>query len=145
MWFVARVTPFFSLDGDAAPGVAGEGWRGWQVGLAIGLGVAGVTLAVFAVGLFARDKTTVHPETPEKATTLVMDGVYRFTRNPMYLGMFLVLLGWAIYLGNAASLLVAFIFVLYINRFQISREEAALTANFGEAYLAYKSRVRRWL
>jgi len=63
----------------------------------------------------------------------------------MYLGMLLVLLDWAVYLGNLLALVVAFVFVLYINRFQIRREEVALAANFGEAYVAYRTRVRRWL
>jgi len=155
MWVIARLTPFFGLDGGAALGgggavggfgaLGGASAPGWQVGIAIALALVGFGLAASAAGLFFKAKTTVHPEAPEKATTLVVDGVYRFTRNPMYLGMLLVLLGWAVYLGNLLALVVAFVFVLYINRFQIRREEVALAANFGEAYVAYRTRVRRWL
>ncbi|HEV8366930.1 MAG TPA: isoprenylcysteine carboxylmethyltransferase family protein, partial [Pyrinomonadaceae bacterium] len=75
----------------------------------------------------------------------VSTGVYRFTRNPMYLGLLLTLLGWAAFLSNPASLLFVPIFVLYINRFQIKPEEQVLSSLFGAEYMAYKSRVRRWL
>ena len=67
------------------------------------------------------------------------------TRNPMYLGFLLVLLGWAIYLSNVLAFLLLPAFILYMNRFQIYPEEKALASLFGEEFASYKSRVRRWL
>jgi protein-S-isoprenylcysteine O-methyltransferase Ste14 len=75
----------------------------------------------------------------------VTTGVYRFTRNPMYLGFLLALIAWGIFLGNIVSALMPLLFVAYMNRFQISPEERALRARFGAPYVAYQSSVRRWL
>ena len=72
-------------------------------------------------------------------------GLYRVTRNPMYLGMLLVLFGWAVFLSNLAALLIAPLFALYITRFQIIPEERVLAEKFGAAFMAYQSQVRRWL
>jgi len=72
-------------------------------------------------------------------------GIYRFTRNPMYVGLALVLLGWAALLSSPWALLGPLVFVLYINRFQIAPEERVLSAKFGAAYTEYIARVRRWL
>jgi len=74
-----------------------------------------------------------------------VSGVYRLTRNPMYLGFLLVLLGWAIFLSNALAFLLLPAFIFYMNRFQIEPEEKALTSLFGQQFVAYTSRVRRWL
>jgi protein-S-isoprenylcysteine O-methyltransferase Ste14 len=76
---------------------------------------------------------------------LVSTGVYSFTRNPMYLGMALVLLAWAAYLSSAWSLLGPLLFALYITRFQIVPEERVLDRLFGTSFAAYKKCVRRWL
>ena len=94
---------------------------------------------------FRRAKTTVDPLKPERASSLVTFGVYRMTRNPMYVGLLLVLIGWAVFLVNVWSALGPLVFVAYITRFQIQPEERALASLFGEAYATYKSRVRRWL
>jgi protein-S-isoprenylcysteine O-methyltransferase Ste14 len=75
----------------------------------------------------------------------VRSGVYSFTRNPMYLGFLLVLVGWATFLSNALAFLILPAFILYMNRFQIEPEERALASLFAEEFVAYKSRVRRWL
>jgi protein-S-isoprenylcysteine O-methyltransferase Ste14 len=72
-------------------------------------------------------------------------GIYAITRNPMYLGGLVILSGWAIFLSNALAFLFLPTYVLYINRFQIKPEERALTALFGQEYVAYQGRVRRWL
>ena len=72
-------------------------------------------------------------------------GVYTITRNPMYLGLAIVLLGWACFLSNALAFAFIPAFVLYMNRFQIGPEEAVLGGMFGEQYTSYRSRVRRWL
>ena len=79
------------------------------------------------------------------SSCVVTWGVYSITRNPMYLGLLMILTGWAIFLSNALALLFLPLFVLYINRFQIKPEERALTAIFGQDYLAYQGRVRRWI
>jgi len=111
-------------------------------------------LALAAVsGLFAgpsiwsffRAKTTILPEKPNKTTTLVVKGVYALSRNPMYLALLFLLIGWAIYLGNFLSIIPVPFFVIYLNRFQIRPEEQALTKLFGQEYEAYTKRVRRWL
>ena len=82
---------------------------------------------------------------PAKTTSLVAGGVYRFTRNPMYLGLLLVLAGWAVFLSNALAFALLPAFIAYIGRFQIAPEERALAAKFGTEYEAYRTEVRRWL
>lgn len=103
-------------------------------------------LACDAAGLWAfhRHRTTVNPLAPGKASAVVQDGIYRYTRNPMYVGMALLLAAWAVWLGNPVALLVLPVFVAYITRFQIRPEEQALQAKFGADYTAYMARVRRW-
>lgn len=82
---------------------------------------------------------------PDKASALVITGVFRVTRNPMYLGLLLFLIGWAILLAHPVAALVVPAFVAYIDRFQIRPEEAALTDRFGARYKEYARTVRRWL
>ena len=115
----------------------------WAVSLAIA--VAGVACSVVGVWSFRRARTTVNPTKPERASSLVSTGIYRITRNPMYLGLLLVLVAWAIFLSSAWALLGAAGFVLYMNRFQIAPEERALSRLFGSTYASYQARVRRWL
>ena len=107
------------------------------IGLAFFLG----SVALFQ---FWRQKTTHNPLTPHKASFLVTNGVYRFTRNPMYLALLLLLLAWGTWLGNAFNTLLAAGFVSFMNRFQIGPEEEALTVLFGKAYRQYLLNVRRW-
>jgi len=113
--------------------------------IAIILAAAGVATAIAGVVTFARAKTTVNPTTPERSSSLVSWGIYRVTRNPMYLGLLLELTAWAIFLSNALPFLLLPVYMLYINRFQIAPEERALTSLFGREYAAYQSRVRRWI
>lgn len=94
---------------------------------------------------FRRNKTTVDPTMPENASKIVTTGIYRFTRNPMYLGMAIGLVGGSIYKGNPLTLLAVAIFVGYITEFQIKPEEKALRVLFGEVYENYLNSVRRWL
>ena len=94
---------------------------------------------------FRKIKTTVNPMSPEKSSALVCTGIYKYSRNPMYLGMALLLLAWAIYLASAWALLGVLAYVLYITRFQIIPEERVMEKLFGQEYLAYKAKVRRWL
>jgi protein-S-isoprenylcysteine O-methyltransferase Ste14 len=113
--------------------------------LAIGFVVAGGFVALAGVHAFRQNRTTVNPLTPEQSSSLVTSGVYRFSRNPMYLGFLLALAGWCVYLGNWASALLLPVFVACINRFQIAPEERALRAQFGPRFTMYASTVRRWL
>jgi protein-S-isoprenylcysteine O-methyltransferase Ste14 len=130
--------------------VARAGLAGWvtlpgQRAIALGIILLGAGIVVLGIVTFRRVRTTVNPLKPETASTLVVSGIYRLTRNPMYVGFLLVLLGWALFLSNAVALAGVPAYFLYMNRFQIEPEERALTATFGAAYAAYKSRVRRWL
>lgn len=115
-----------------------------RMAVAAGVALAGVIVCLLGVGSFKRAKTTVNPMRPESASALVVGGVYRLTRNPMYLGFLLLLLGWAAFLSNGLALLPVAMFVVYLDRFQIRPEERALDSLFGEEYAAYKKRVRRW-
>jgi len=116
-----------------------------STGVAIAIALLGVAAAVFGNISFRRAKTTVNPFKPETASSLVTSGIYRVTRNPMYLGMLLVLVGWAVFLANGLAVIAIALFPAYITRFQIKPEERALTALFGEQYASYSSRVRRWI
>jgi protein-S-isoprenylcysteine O-methyltransferase Ste14 len=94
---------------------------------------------------FLRAKTTMNPTKPNATTSLVTHGIYRFTRNPMYLSLVFYLVTWAAYLSNWLALLVVPVFMLYIDRFQIQPEERALAALYGAEFASYRSRVRKWL
>ncbi len=107
--------------------------------------VLGVAIAVSGVKEFSRFKTTISPLNPHKTSSVVNSGIYRFSRNPMYLGMLLLLLGWADYLGNFMAFSGALFFILYITRFQIQPEERVLQELFKEDYQQYMQTVRRWL
>lgn len=107
--------------------------------------LVGVLFLLPAVASFAKQKTTVDPRTPEAATTLVTSGIFRVTRNPMYVGMLLLLLALALWLGATSPFLPALAFLLSIDRGQIHREEEGLRQVFGEAFETYANRVPRWL
>jgi protein-S-isoprenylcysteine O-methyltransferase Ste14 len=113
--------------------------------IAFTVAAVGVSFDAIALLHFLRRRTTLNPLKPDSASALVTGGIYRFTRNPMYLGLATLLLAWAIYLGNLAALAGVPLFILYMNRFQIAPEERALEARFGAEYIAYRTRVRRWL
>ena len=115
-----------------------------RVFVAGGLALGGMMVALAGVATFRRAKTTVNPMKPETSTSLVTSGIYSLTRNPMYLGFLLVLLGWAAYLSNALSFALVPGYILYMNRFQIRPEERALASRFGPEFAAYKTRVRPW-
>lgn len=108
--------------------------------VAIGLGIL---LILVAAGLFKWRKTTINPF--GEPVMVVREGVYRFSRNPMYLGMLLLLIGLGIWLGNILALLVTPVFVWVMNRWYIVGEEQLMESRFGEHYLAYRRHVRRWL
>ena len=115
---------------------------GWA---AVAVMLAGLMLNLLPKLAFRRARTTVNPLRPAAATALVTGGIYRHTRNPMYLGQALVLLGGMLWLGSAAALLVVPLFVGWITRFQILPEERVLSARFGADYAAFRRDVRRWL
>jgi protein-S-isoprenylcysteine O-methyltransferase Ste14 len=113
--------------------------------IATGVAAAGMLIAILGVISFRRAGTTVNPLQPAAASRLVVSGIYRRTRNPMYLGMLLVLLGWGVFLGNGLAFIPAAAFIPLMNRLQIGPEERILAATFGPAFTAYQSAVRRWL
>jgi protein-S-isoprenylcysteine O-methyltransferase Ste14 len=133
MWTVAYLPPTLQLHGLG------------RLAVALVLSAIGVVVAIGGVISFRRAETTVNPLKPETSAVLVSTGVYSFTRNPMYLGMVLVLVAWAVYLSSIWSLLGPALFTLYITRFQIVPEERVLDRLFGAPFAAYKKRVRRWL
>ncbi|MDX1551941.1 MAG: isoprenylcysteine carboxylmethyltransferase family protein [Marinobacter sp.] len=105
----------------------------------------GVLFPVAGVVAFRRARTTVDPRTPEASSALVSSGIYRYSRNPMYVGFALWLLAWGIFLGPGWELMGVVFFVLYMNHFQIAPEERALRALFGDEFRAYEQQVRRWI
>lgn len=106
----------------------------------LGLGV--VSAGVFE---FRRRKTTMSPFSPERTASVVSSGIYRWSRNPMYLGMALALLGIAIWCANWLGFAVVLLFCLYLTRFQIQPEERMLLKLFGAEYAEYMAQVRRWI
>lgn len=133
MYGAAQLLPVFALS----PTV--------RVGSALALAAVGASFDMAGLLAFRRAKTTVNPMTPQRSSSVVSTGVYRFTRNPMYLGMVFFLLAWAVYLSSAWALLGVPLFMAYISRFQIQPEESALADRFGKSYTDYCARVRRWL
>lgn len=133
MWGVASLgpqLPFASTPGNIAAGI---------------LAATGIAFDLSGLIAFRSSRTTVNPLKPERASALVTRGVYRITRNPMYVGLGLLLLAWAIHLSAALPFAGPVCYVLYITRFQIQPEERVLGEMFGEQYSAYAARVRRWL
>ena len=133
MWFLHSFFPIVTLFS--------ESWNlmGW-------LFVAtGLIIDLWSVGLFWKQKTTVNPLKPDNSNIIVISGFYQYSRNPMYLGMLSILLGIALLLGSLSPLLGLPLFMLLITTQQIIPEEMILTNKFGQEYLDYKHRVRRWL
>ena len=130
---LARVGPALPLADLARHGLTGV------------LVAAGLGLDLSGLLAFRASRTTLNPLRPRKAAALVTGGIYRFTRNPMYLGMLLLLLAWAVHLSALWAFAGLPLFVLYIGRFQIAPEEVAMLGLFGDDYRRYAARVRRWL
>ncbi|MGH1426391.1 MAG: methyltransferase family protein [Arenicella sp.] len=103
-----------------------------------------VSIAVLAVLAFRKAHTTINPHRPETSSSLVTGGVFSFSRNPMYLGLAVLLLGWSWFLMNAYAMLLVIAFIGYITAFQIKPEERMLSHLFGDDYRQYQQRVRRW-
>lgn len=113
--------------------------------LALIFALGGFIITLKGVTTFRKAETTTNPLEPDAASTLVSHGIYRYTRNPMYLGFAITLIGWGWYLSNWLSLLLSAIFMLYLTRFQIIPEERVLEQKFGKQFKDYKNKVRRWL
>jgi protein-S-isoprenylcysteine O-methyltransferase Ste14 len=116
-----------------------------RLAMAVTIALAGGGFSLAGIISFRRAKTTVNPMKPETTSSLVCSGIYRITRNPMYVGLLVMLVAWAVFLSSAWALLGPLAFMLYMNRFQIEPEERVLSAMFGTGYADYSSRVRRWL
>ena len=116
-----------------------------RIALALLVVLVGQGIAVAGMIAFRRAKTTINPVRANEASSLVRSGIYRFTRNPMYLGWALTLVAWTVYLGNMFALAVLPIFVWYITRFQIQPEERILSRLFGPEFASYTAEVRRWV
>ncbi|AOY89481.1 protein-S-isoprenylcysteine methyltransferase [Marinobacter salinus] len=133
MWAVSRLLP------------AGNFAIPTRLWLSAAVLAVGACIALLGVLEFRTAGTTVDPRTPHQSDSLVVKGVYRYTRNPMYLGFLLMLVAWGLFLGSVFAALLLPLFIIYMNRFQILPEERHMRALFGEAYLHYMSQVRRWL
>lgn len=133
MYGVSKMVPAltFSLNGSTA--------------LAVALGVMGLSLGIMGVTQFRIAQTTPNPQALEKVSSLVTSGVYQYSRNPMYVGLVLILLGWAFYLSHLLAFVLLPIFILYITRFQIQPEERMMAQKFGKTYQDYLNKVRRWI
>lgn len=133
MWLVASLLPTIAISSSL------------QTFLCTVLVSVGLLFGLCGVISFNKVKTTVNPMVPKNATTLVMRGIYKRTRNPMYVGLLLFLIAWAVLLASLYSVGIIVGFVLYMTEFQIKPEERTLQELFGADYLAYLERVRRWL
>jgi protein-S-isoprenylcysteine O-methyltransferase Ste14 len=98
-----------------------------------------------AVQSFKKHKTTINPLSPDKASSLVNSGIFSYSRNPMYLGMLLILLSVSFKFNISGGLFISFLFKIYITRFQIMPEEKAMAKLFGEEFITYKNQTRRWI
>lgn len=133
MWGLSIIAPTLELPTQ------------YRVAAAIAIALVGGAFSIAGVLSFRRARTSVSPMKPELASTLVSSGIYRITRNPMYVGMSFVLVAWAVFLAAPWLLLGPLVFCFYIGSFQIAPEEKALSKIFGAEYAAYKAKVRRWL
>ena len=107
--------------------------------------MVGGVVSIWSVVIFKNEKTTVDPMNPSKSNSLVVKGIYKYSRNPMYLSFYLWLLALSLYLGSPLAIVLSVFFVLYINIFQIHPEERALIKKFGKSYEDYTKSVRRWI
>ena len=113
--------------------------------LGIFLLLLGFFILISAVRLFRKDKTTVNPLSPEQATKLVTDGIFKYSRNPMYLGMAFVLGSMAVFFNAIGGIILIALFCVYITKFQIIPEERAMRELFSQEFDRYVKETRRWI
>lgn len=133
MWWLNILLPQFSFSFIG------------QKALIIAAVIIGLTIDVIAIISFIKSKTTINPRSPQNTNQLVTTGLYRYSRNPMYLGLFFLLLGAVLWLGNPVNIFLLLLFLLVITLFQIKPEEKILREKFGREYQHYCEQVRRWL
>ncbi|WP_322994797.1 isoprenylcysteine carboxylmethyltransferase family protein [Castellaniella sp.] len=133
MWLLSASFPGLAVSWD------------FSLIVAVALALLGVVVSLAGMAIFRRSGTTADPRQPAQASALVVSGIYGYSRNPMYLGILLILVGWAVFLGNPLSVLLLVAFVCYITRYQIVPEERLLQEKFADEFSAYKTKVRRWL
>jgi protein-S-isoprenylcysteine O-methyltransferase Ste14 len=133
MWGISNLLPSLPLPNAV------------RIYTAIAIVLLGGFFGLAGIISFYQAETTINPMKPETASSLVSSGIYRITRNPMYVGLLLDLVAYAVFLSSAWALLGPISFFAYISRFQVAPEERALEKLFGQEYSSYKLRVRRWL
>ena len=133
MWLAAIATDSWDVRVD------------YRIYAALALALCGTSIRLAAQITFWRANTTVNPVRPGDTSAIVSSGVYRHSRNPMYIGRAVQLLGWAAFLASPVAIALVSLYLMYINRFQVPAEERALLARFGAAYEAYQGQVPRWL
>lgn len=133
MWVIEKYLPVEFLALNAPK---------WIIILTSILGIACIVLGVIQ---FSLKKTTVNPHKPEDSTSLVSSGIYSISRNPMYLGMLILLLFYGLFLGNGLVFMMLPVFIWYMNSFQIKPEEEMMIELFGDEYKDYQKKVRRWI
>ena len=133
MWLVAEFVPEFTY---VFPG---------QTYIVAFFVTCGVAIDLVSIRAFSRKKTTISPVSPENTSSLIIDGIYRYSRNPMYLGLALILTGFGVWLENLVCLSLVPGFVWYISKYQIEPEEEVLLEKFEGEYADYIQRVGRWI
>jgi protein-S-isoprenylcysteine O-methyltransferase Ste14 len=133
MWLAARRGPFVSIESYAR-----------VVGI-IGFGLLALITGALGARELRQARTTINPVRPDTASSLVTTGIYRYTRNPMYVSLAALLIAWAFWLSGSWAFLGPVLFLAFITRFQILPEERALQVKFGREYLDFRQRVRRWI
>ena len=116
-----------------------------NIGLMLALGLVALTFSIGGVVAFRAARTTVNPTQIDRASRVVTGGIYRFSRNPMYVGLTALLASWAVFLAVPLTVIGPIAFALFLHRFQILQEERVMAEKFGREYLDYKQRVRRWI
>ena len=117
----------------------------YQTVLSVFIVVIGLACAIPSIRLFTKHKTTISPFTPSETTALVTVGMYRYSRNPMYLGLVLLNIAATIFFGTWLGVIIVVVFIFLLNLVQIIPEEEALLDIFGEEYVEYQKKVRRWI
>ena len=105
----------------------------------------GMLILINPIFKFIKSKTTIDPIKFKKVNKLITSGIYKYSRNPMYLGLLMIVISTSIFYLNIFSITTPILFVCWINRFQIKREEIFLTEKFGKEYLVYMTKTRRWV